>query len=124
MVSFSHVYCDYNINQDNTAYPLRNNNKTIINIPYTKHNFDRPLLGRNAVGDKGPFKLVVKTFIGDRTAGNLLNFFPISRTYSVTRTPPYGTNFIKTHTLNTEWFYVNFGTMLSVYWTSLRYSLT
>ena len=36
---------------------------------------------------KGPFKLVVKTFIDDGTSRNLSKLFKISPTYSLTRTP-------------------------------------
>ena len=65
-------------------------------------------------GARGPFKLAVKTSIDDGTTWNLSELFEISPpTYSLTRTPWLGINFITTHTLNSEWFHVKEDTMLS-----------
>ena len=79
------------------------------------------IAGANSARDR--FKLVVKTLIDDGTTWNLSKLFKISPTFSLTRTPRWGTNFITTYTLDSEWFHVKEDTMLSVYWTPLRHSL-
>ena len=86
--------------------------------------YNRPLLGRDTVRERGLFKLVVETFIDAGTAWKLSFFFRISPICCLTRTSSYGTKFVRTHTLNSKWLDLKGDTMLSVYWTPLRHYLT
>ena len=81
------------------------------------------LVQHDTVGERGPFQLVVKTFIDDSTIWNFSKIFQILPACSLIKTPSYGTNFITTYTLNSVWSHVKEDIMLSVYWTPLHHSL-
>ena len=81
-----------------------------------------PLLNWDTIGGRAPFKVVVNIAVGDGVTWNLSKSFQISPNVFM-RTPSYSTNFITTHTWNSEQSHVTVDKVSSVYWTLQHHSL-